>query len=49
MAVGQDQAIRRDDDPGAEPAARRCASSSGAGLDADHRGPHALGHADDRI
>ena len=46
MAVGQHEAVRRNDDAGAEPAALAGGTHFRAGFDANHGGPDALGHAD---
>src|ERR1700674_882452 len=49
MAVGQHQAVRRDHDAGAEPAAFARARQSGSGLDPHDGGADAFGHVDDGI
>jgi hypothetical protein len=46
MAVGQHQAVGRDDDAGTEPAALTRGAHFRPGFDADHGRPDALGHAD---
>ncbi len=46
MAVGQHQSVRRDDDAGTEPAALARVTDLRPGLDADHGGTDAFGHAD---
>src|SRR5712664_741539 len=49
MAVGQHQAVRRDHDARAEPAALARARQSGSGLDSHDGGADAFGHVDDGI
>ena len=49
MAVGQHQAIGRNDDSGAEPAALPRLRRFRAGFDAHDRGPDAFGDADHRV
>jgi hypothetical protein len=49
VAVGQHQAVRRNDDAGAEPAALARIRRARAGFDANHRGADTFGDADHRI
>ena len=49
MAVGQHQAVWRDDDAGAEPAAFARVAHFRSGFDANHSRPDAFGHADDGV
>ena len=49
MAVGQHQAVGRDDDSGTEPAALTGVAQFRAGLDADHGGADTIGHVDHGI
>src|SRR5882672_1939807 len=49
MAVGQHEAVGRDHDAGAEPAALARARQSGSGLDPHDGGADAFGHVDDGI